>query len=41
MESFIKTLDNLLMEINKSINEKVTGIYFLELLKFKLIEKFK
>ncbi len=35
------TLDELLIEINKSINNKIIGINFLELLKFELIEKFK
>ena len=37
----MNTLEELLIEINKSINEKVIGTYFLELLKSKLIEKFK
>ena len=34
------TLDQLLIEINKSINEKISGTNYLELLKFVLIEKF-
>ena len=39
METFDITLDQLLIEINKSINEKIVGTNFLELLKFALIEK--
>ena len=33
------TLDQLLIEINKSINEKISGTNYLELLKSSLIEK--
>ena len=39
METFDITLDQLLIEIDKSINEKIVGTNFLELLKFALIEK--
>ena len=39
MKTLDITLDQLLMEINKSINEKIVGTNFLELLKFALIEK--
>ena len=35
------TLDQILIELNKSINEKIRGVHFLELLKSRLIEKFK
>ncbi len=35
------TLDQLLVDINKSINEKIIGTNFLELLKSELIEKLK
>ena len=35
------TLDQILIELNKSINEKIHGVHFLELLKSRLIEKFK
>ena len=41
METFSKKLDQFLIEINKSINEKINGVNLLELLKFELIEKFK
>ena len=41
MATFDITLDELLIEINQSINEKIIGTHFLELLKFQLIEKFK
>ena len=41
MVTFDMTLDELLIEINQSINEKIIGTNFLELLKFELIEKFK
>ena len=41
MVTFDITLDELLIEINQSINEKIIGTNFLELLKFELIEKFK
>ena len=41
MVTFDITLDELLIEINQSINEKIIGTNFLELLKFGLIEKFK
>lgn len=41
METFNKIFDKILIEINKSINEKISGINLLELLKFELIEKFK
>jgi len=40
MDTIDITLDELLIEINKSINEKIFGTNFLELLKYKLIEKF-
>lgn len=40
MKTFDITLDQLLQEINQSINTKISGINFLELLKFSLIEKF-
>ena len=33
------SLEELLIDINKSINEKIVGTNFLELLKFALIEK--
>jgi len=39
MDSFLKLLDNLLVEINDSINHKIIGINYLENLKYKLIEK--
>ena len=39
MSSFVTLLDNLLLEINKSINEKIIGINYLENIKFLLIEK--
>ena len=38
MEAFSNILDKLLIEMNASINEKITGINFLELIKFNLIE---
>ena len=41
MVTFDITLDELLIEINQSINEKIIGTNFLELLKFELFEKFK
>jgi|TARA_B100001964_G_C14014941_1_gene501124 hypothetical protein len=41
MATFDITLDELLIEINQSINEKIIGTNFLELFKFQLIEKFK
>ena len=41
MKTFGITLDQLLLEINSSINEKISGINYLELLKSGLIEKFK
>ena len=41
METFSKILDQFLIEINESINDKISGINLLELLKFRLIEKFK
>ena len=41
MVTFDITLNELFIEINKSINEKIIGTNFLELLKFELIEKFK
>ena len=40
MDTIDITLEELLIEINKSINEKIFGTNFLELLKSKLIEKF-
>ena len=39
MDYFLKLLDNLLIEINDSINEKIIGINYLETIKFSLIEK--
>ena len=39
MDSFEEFLDNLLIEINKSINEKIVGTNYLENIKFQLIEK--
>ena len=39
MDSFLKLLDNLLEEINGSINDKIIGINYLENIKYKLIEK--
>ena len=41
METSRKTLEQLLIEINESINEKIIGTNYLELLKLKLVEKFK
>ena len=41
MEPFNKILNQLLTIINSSINDKITGINFLELIKFELIEKIK
>ena len=41
MDDFIKIIDKLLVEINQSINEKICGINYLDLLKFKLIENLK
>ena len=41
METSNKTLEQLLIEINKSINEKINGTIFLELFKSRLIENFK
>ena len=41
MKTFDITLDQLLQEINQSINTKISGINFLELLKSSLIEKFR
>ena len=41
MKTFDITLDQLLQEINQSINTKIIGINFLELLKSSLIEKFR
>ena len=39
MNSFVALLDSFLLEINKSINEKIIGINYLENIKFLLIEK--
>ena len=39
MGTFDITLDQLLIDLNKSINEKIGGTNFLELIKFLLIEK--
>ena len=39
MDYFLKLLDNLLIEINDSINEKIISINYLETIKFSLIEK--
>jgi len=41
MEAFIKILEKMLIEINNSVNEKITGLTFLEHLKFEIIEKIK
>ena len=41
MEASNITLEHLLIEINKSINEKTNGTIFLDLLKSRLIETFK
>ena len=39
MGSFVELLDNILKEINGSINEKIIGINYLENIKFPLLEK--
>ena len=39
MNSFIDFIDNLLVTINNSINEKIFGTGYLEIVKFQLIEK--
>ena len=39
MSSSYTTLEQIFSDINKSINEKIVGINFLELIKFLLIEK--
>ena len=39
MNSFVALLDSFLLEINKSINEQIIGINYLENIKFLLIEK--
>ena len=39
MENFFKVIDNLIIESNKEINEKILGINYLEKLKFSLLEK--
>ena len=39
MENFFKEIDNIIIESNKEINEKILGINYLEKLKFSLIEK--
>ena len=39
MENCAQTIEKFIIEINESINEKINGINFLELLKYKLIEK--
>ena len=41
MESYNGIFDKLLTELNTSINNKISGIHFLELLKYELIEKLK
>ena len=41
MKNSSKILNQLITEINCSINEKITGINFLELFKFELIDKLK
>ena len=40
METFTKILESILLEINKSINEKLKGTSYLEILKLELINKF-
>ena len=40
MEIVNTTLEEILIKINQSINNKISGIHFLELLKSELIEKF-
>ena len=39
MVNFFREIDNLIIESNKEINEKILGINYLEKLKFSLIEK--
>ena len=39
MDSFVKLLDDLLIEIDGSINEKIIGINYLENIKYKFIER--
>ena len=39
MDYFAELLDNLLIEIDRSINEKIININYLENIKFQLIEK--
>ena len=39
MENFFKVIDNLIIESNKEINEKILGINYLEKLKYSLLEK--
>ena len=39
MVNFFNEIDNLIIESNKEINEKILGINYLEKLKFSLIEK--
>ena len=41
MDSFVKLLDDLLIEIDGSINEKIIGINYLENIKYKFIERLK
>tara|TARA_B100001123_G_scaffold439400_2_gene576217 strand:- start:383 stop:838 length:456 start_codon:yes stop_codon:yes gene_type:complete len=41
MENIIKIVDTLLIDTNKLINEKMTGVAYLELFKFELINKFQ
>ena len=39
MNSFVELLDDLLIKINSSVNEKIFGINYLENIKFQLIEQ--
>ena len=41
MQSIIEYLDNAIVSFNKEISDKVTGIYYLEKLKYNLIDGLK